>query len=28
VDSNAFMNIEAGQDPSGGNFSLGRGGLF
>ncbi len=28
VDSNAFMNIEAGQDPGGGDFSLGRGGLF
>jgi penicillin-binding protein 1A len=28
VDSNAFMNIEAGQDPSGGDLTQGRGGLF
>jgi penicillin-binding protein 1A len=28
VDSNAFMNIESGQDPSGGDVTLGRGGLF
>jgi penicillin-binding protein 1A len=28
VDSNAFMNIEAGQDPGGGDLTLGRGGLF
>lgn len=28
VDSNAFMNIEAGQDPAGDDVTLGRGGLF
>jgi len=28
VDSDAFMNIEAGQDPSGGDLTQGRGGLF
>ena len=28
VDSNAFMNIEAGGDPTGADVTLGRGGLF
>jgi penicillin-binding protein 1A len=28
VDSNAFMNIEAGGDPGGADVTLGRGGLF
>jgi hypothetical protein len=28
VDSNAFMNIEAGGDPTGADVTQGRGGLF